>query len=229
MGLLTSTPTISWEDFQRHFVWRQGEHVSVIGSTGSGKTQLALELLPRRDYTVMLATKPRDRTLDSMVRSKEWRRMDTWRTPHIHDRKIIVWPPLRSPEDMALQAKAIDTALREIFRVGKWCVFCDEIAYVCEQLKLKNTCNMYWLQGRSLDLSFVTCAQRPFSVPQPMLTEATHLFLFRNNDARNIKRFSEINAVDPKAVAVEVGRLERFQFLYINTRDGELLKSKAIL
>src|SRR5690349_6421632 len=64
-----AAPPVSWDDFYGYFGanWRQGEHVGLIGPTGSGKTTLAMWLLPLRKYVVVLGTKPRDKTLDELA------------------------------------------------------------------------------------------------------------------------------------------------------------------
>src|SRR3954471_22907642 len=55
---------VPWHDFASSFTFKQGEHCTLVGTTGSGKTTLARELLlPQRDYVVVLGTKAEDDSL----------------------------------------------------------------------------------------------------------------------------------------------------------------------
>src|SRR5262249_50789561 len=56
--------------------WRPGEHLSVFGPTGSGKTTLALALVERRDPAVIVVTKRRD-TLIRQLRRGGWQTIGT--------------------------------------------------------------------------------------------------------------------------------------------------------
>lgn len=56
-------PFMPWAEFFNWFDWRQGEHIALAGKSKSGKTTLARQLLPRRDFVVVMATKKRDDSL----------------------------------------------------------------------------------------------------------------------------------------------------------------------
>lgn len=53
-------PIMEWETFLSEFsepggdfIWRQGEHVTIIGNTSSGKTTLARAILPIRRFVTV--------------------------------------------------------------------------------------------------------------------------------------------------------------------------------
>ncbi|MGY5107128.1 hypothetical protein, partial [Streptomyces sp. 900105245] len=77
-GDIAGVPLVPWESFVPRFRWRQGEHVALIGPTGSGKTHAAFWLLPMRDYVCILATKPKDESLDRFGKKNGYRKLKEW-------------------------------------------------------------------------------------------------------------------------------------------------------
>lgn len=225
-----SIPTVSWEEFLRRFDWQQGEHLSFIGPTGCGKTTLAQQLLNRRDYVAAIGTKPRDKTMDALIRQEKYKRIRSWeeRPPIVRkSQRVVLWPQFQRPEDVAVQQYEIDRALREMFVSGGWTVFADELFYLCHTLRLTKLLEMYWTQGRSLGLSLVGGTQRPAHVPLFAYDQATHLFFWRDNDETNLRRVAGLGGLNAKEVRSAVTGLPHHHALYVNTRDGELLITKA--
>jgi hypothetical protein len=99
--------------------------------------------------------------------------------------------------------------------------------FMTENLKLRREIKTYYTQARALKISLAACTQRPAWVPTEMYDQSTHLFFWRNNDARAQQRLSEINAVSAELVRDVVRRLERFQTLYINTRTGFMCRTRC--
>ncbi len=70
--------------------WKQGEHIGVIGPTGAGKTWIVRDLLLLRRYSVVIATKEKDKTLvryekeDGFVLYQEW-------PPFYQDTRVLLW------------------------------------------------------------------------------------------------------------------------------------------
>lgn len=218
---------ISWADFQSNLLWYQGEHVSLIGPTGGGKTTLALSLLNRRKLSVILCTKPADDTIDKFQRqNREYRKLTEWSKRHSQDRKVILWPPCRSVEQQNRQRVVMRAAIHEIFaKDGCWCILADEVRYLCENLGLKREFNLLWLQGRSLKISLVSCTQRPAWVPLEMYSQATHLFFWQNGDRRDLMRLGGLGGISPKVIVDEIESLAKHEVLYVNTRDRTIYRT----
>src|SRR5690606_27765419 len=53
-------PFVAWERLKPFINWKQGQHVFTSGGTGSGKSTLMGELLPRRKLVVVAVSKGMD-------------------------------------------------------------------------------------------------------------------------------------------------------------------------
>jgi hypothetical protein len=214
---------LEWDTFRKRFDWRQGEHVSLIGPTGTGKTTLAVQLLDRRRYVAAIGTKPTDSTLDYLKGSQGYREV-TELPSEGKPPRVIVWPRTRTVDRAAKkrQAEQIRRTLDQAFGAGSWCIFVDELAYVARTLNLRDELTDIWQQGRAVGLSLIGCTQRPRWVPLDAYSGASHLFLWRTNDRQDIARLAGLNGADSAAVQAIVPQLPRYDVLYVDTRTGEL-------
>lgn len=209
-----------WETFRRAFRWRDGEHLSLFGPTGSGKTTLALTLLPLRSWVVVFATKPRDRVLAAFAERHRYTIIRRWPPPALRHH-VVLWPPFRGTSDLLRQRRAFEDAIRDIYRSGGWTIYLDETYYFSELLRMSDDLRLLWTQGRSLDVTLVAGTQRPKRVPLEMMDQATHLFFFRFRDYADLQRIGELGWVDARAIREEVARLPPHHFLYVNNLSGE--------
>lgn len=217
-----SVAELDWSAFLARFNWRQGEHVSLIGPTGTGKTTLAVQLLPFRQYVAAIGTKPNDSTLDQLRRDgyREVTELPSEGKPP----RVIVWPRSRTLDRDAKkrQAAAVRSTLEQAYSAGSWTVFVDELSYVSRSLGLAPELTDLWQQGRAVGVSLIGCTQRPRWVPLDAYSGASHLFLWRTNDRQDIARLAGLNGADSRAVQSIVPQLARFEVLYVDTRTGTL-------
>jgi len=218
-----------WESFRRHFArqWRQGEHVSIIGPTGRGKSWLAYNLLTIREYPVIFATKPRDDTLASFAKIYHFREQNTFNPDLLRAQRYIVWPKFKKAGDERQQQTVFVDAFNRIFAQGGWTLYVDETYYFSDHLKLDYYLRLFWTQARSNKISFVAATQRPRDVPVLMYDQATHLFLFRFTDENGLKRLGGIQNHNSKAIQQEIATLGNHQFLYINCVTEERIISEV--
>lgn len=223
----TVAPRMPWDRFIRQLQWKPGEHVALIGPTGQGKTTLLLNLLPLRQYVAFFATKPSDPAFTRLqemgyVRFAAWRSVSAADTP-----KRLIWPDATRIDSDKQQKIVFREAFARIYRERGWTVALDELWYMVNKLGLADEVRTFLLQGRSLHISLVAATQRPKFVPLEIYDQSTHLFFWRDNDEENLRRLSGINVRSGAAVRQIIPNLEQHQVLYINTRTGDMVRTRA--
>jgi hypothetical protein len=230
--------TVSYDTFLNGFDWRQGEHITLVGTTGCGKTTLENSIEHMRDYVMFLSTKPQDETQEELgplgyhtAKSVKDVVLDV-------SHKWVIAPgvPRKMEPDQIKehQRKIFGDAMMYCFHQTGWTVIIDEGRYICDVLQLKQPATVLYLQGRSGYNSVVMGTQRPRWVPLESFDAATHLFIWRDNDANNIQRIGELTGmnyheVEPIVKSLEMKIGEGGQFLYYNTRTGDMMISKVIV
>lgn len=225
-------PTVDWDEFLTRFRWEQGEHVTCVGPTGSGKTVLVKEIMHRRSHIAYIATKPKDVRVSEltdkrMPKDKRFARVARWEDKPPNVKRVILWPKFRTVNDTVKQQKVIASALGQIFVAGSWCVAVDEMSYCIQTLKLEPFFRIYWEQGRSLGLSLMCNTQRPRFIPLLAYSQATHLFFWRSNDEQDVARIGGLGAMSSRQIRETVERLPKFHVLYVNTRDNQMVVTKV--
>lgn len=226
------TTFVPWDEFlAMECDWEQGEHVTICAPTGWGKTTLGLALLPKREYPLVLGTKPEDETLEAL-KAEGYRVVEKLPLPppEIYPR-VIFWPSIDNVKHVPAQKAAMRDALMDVYHRGGYTVFIDELDYICNFLGLKPLVELLWRQGRSLGVSVVGGTQRPAFIPLLAYDQATHLFIGRDNDDVNVKRYSRIAGGGKRGkrdVEEAIASLPRHHFLYLNARgEGERITTKV--
>lgn len=167
--------------------------------------------------------------MEEIISRQGYEKYDQWPKgldPDKHPRRVI-WPPATSIDAARTQAPIFADAFSEIYGEGAWNLYLDEGWYVTNMLGLGMQIKVMLLQARSLDISLILATQRPVSVPPEVWDQSTHIFLFRENDERNLERMGGIAWKDALAVRSMISNLDQFQFLYYNTRSGYMVRSRV--
>lgn len=222
-------PIVDWDTFyNQFFLWRQGQHVAMVGPTGSGKSTLALNILPKRAYVAMLGTKPHDDTLERFAKEANYKRMDGWKdlSAETFPRRLV-WPNAKSLYSAGGQHKAFKVLFEKIYHEGSWCVYIDELWFIIHHLKLEFEVRTYLYQARAMNISLVCATQRPAHVPLEIYDQSTWLFFWRDNDERNLARLSGISWRSSSVLKNLIANLDEHQLLCVNTRTGDMVRTTA--
>ena len=228
-------PRVDWYPWREWWDenWEQGEHVSIIGPTGTGKSALTVDLCKVRTFRVFCITKPADEKLEKALLRGGYVKVPAFpKAPPDDIDKYLLWPPGSgsiSSGGHEQQRVVLRDAFTKIFegprggRPGRWCVILDEARYIADPsyLGLRREVNQLLIQGRSILISMMLLFQRPSWVPPEAYDQASHLFIAGDNDKRNIQRFREIGGVDGDEVAATVQRLKKFEWAHVDARPGE--------
>ena len=216
--------------------WRPGQHLTILGPTGTGKTTLMLALVERRDPALIIATKRRDAGIRRLERDG-WQIVDTveelrkaargsfaerYFEGEPRPRRLVLWssPPGSIRARRKAQAEEIRRALDFAYSSGRWTVAVDESLYLIQDLKLEPEMRALWHEGRSSGVSLVCATQRPAWLPRSGYSAASVLLMFSSNDANDVARLRDIGgAVDPKLLARELGLLRRYEFVCVAPRE----------
>lgn len=210
---------VSWQEFTARFRWKQGEHLTLIAPSGAGKTTVEAALIPYRGYSVFFGTKPADPLYNKIIKSG-FVRVESMRDVRSYDKKIMLWPRYTGSidETMAKQREAFKEALDIIVKQGAWAVWLDESKYLAEQLGLSKSIKFCVNQLRSNKSSVICGAQRPAWVPPDVLSNASHIFIWKTTKHSDLKALSDIGGIDSSMVMEAIKRLGNHEFLYIFTR-----------
>lgn len=224
----TDFPRVDWDDLHSHIqhTWRQGEHFAIVGPTGCGKTTFESRILPVRQYVVVLVTKVEDATISQDF--KGFHRISKW-PPKFHQDKVLLWPKAGKTirDTLRIQHDTFQHALNKIFLEKNWCVVFDEQHYVCKKLRLEDENAMIQHQGRSSGLSVVNGTQRPAWVPVVTYSSASHAAIWNTNYRDDLRRLADLGGINARDLADNIQRLGRHEFVYINTRTGDAMKSQV--
>jgi hypothetical protein len=213
--------TLAFPDALNHIWarWDQGDHISLIGPTRSGKTFFKRYLLRRRNYVTSFLTKPADPLLDRIIKEEGFKKQ-TGMWDGSHTDLIALWhkkPKGKTQSEyIASQRYIFEHAINDMVDEGHWCLDFDELSYMCDFLGMDKL--MRWLvqQGGSSKLSVVAATQRPAFIPLVFYSQPRWLVLWNNNDATDLKRIQGIGGVDGKVIRSEVMRLRRREILMVH-------------
>jgi hypothetical protein len=213
------------EFLEERFDPKDGDHLTVLGPTGVGKTVLTFQLLekaikPRKRPAVGLVMKPKDPEVKRWMDRLGLRTVRDWPPPPTFLRPAptgwCLWPRHTFDPDVDDPAHALifRRALIDSFKRGNRIIFADEVAGLVEELGLSRNLRAIWKRGRTMGAGLWSASQRPAFIPRDAYSMAEHLFIADDPDEQTRKRYGEIGGVDPKMIRNELAALPPYHFLY---------------
>lgn len=190
---------VEWPLFLRWFssVWRQGQHIAVIGPTGCGKTTFAVGITRQRKWVLALDPKGGDDTLtdSGFTRVREWplpKRMLTDIAEGRPCRVVLGFKPTELVHKIALKELMRD-GLDGAWIDGGWTVVCDETQILADRKMMNLSSQIETLQiaARAKLLSNITLFQAPAWVPTACTRQASFIVIFPTQDITVIKTLAE--------------------------------------
>lgn len=229
-----TVPEVPWDAFLEsfHHLWlsgEEGQHISALGATRSGKTTTITQLLDQRRNVVVLLTKLRDPLFPKFKKRgyKVVTDLNEWPSREWHP-KIMLHLPAKglSRAEGVQQASLIRRVLHRVWDQGDTDLYIDEIAELSDLLGLDTELRTLWKEAGSANVSMIAGTQRPARVPLEMYSQARFLLFWRSQNRDLMKKLADMNAGDPELARQVIAQLDRFELLVIDTWEGELVRTR---
>lgn len=193
---------LKWPDFLNWFrgQWQPGEHVSLVGPTGTGKTTIMVGVLPMRKYVLALDAKGGDSTLARLEQhgfqrttwppSKEIREQIELGQPA----RLIIGSPVRTTEDLPRLRHEMAQVLTDAFNEQGWTVYLDELQIIADRriMNLSSAVERNLIAARDRGVSMVMSFQRPANVPRSASEMSTWFLVLYTRDRDTVRRLAEM-------------------------------------
>lgn len=196
--------------------WHLSEHIGVVAPTGAGKSWIVRDLLLMKKHAVVIATKSKDKTLDTYVKEDGFYKVDHW-PPEWYQTHVLLWKKAKELGEFRPQQVLIYYAMNDIYKRGGYVLYFDDLFYVAMTLKLKGPVQMMYTQVRSNGVSLIASMQRPAWVPLEAVSQATYLLVGRIRDERDIERSASGMGISKKALLAAIAELDEYEFLLLQS------------
>lgn len=210
-------------------------HALSVGGTGSGKSTVAGELLPRRQLVVVFVSKGMDDIFNGPY-YRDYETIPRWPPPRSNLERVLLRPPNAKTivESAISKGKVFRHAFNDILlRRGHWCIGVDEEHYACETLGLKAEVTDVLEQGRSAFISMWNNTQRPAGVPLATYVNSSIGFFFSSQEEYDVARLGRMRNIhtNTKEMARNIEELDSFnshEFIFLD-RSGKIPPVRSIV
>jgi len=224
-----------WARFIAGFrrTWEPGQHVTVLGKTGSGKSWLERWLLEECRPTgrvILIDVKASDEVLRLGFRTVSG--MPSWTQKQLQRmRGGREWLRIVPPTSRTAARRLVGGYMNLAWHKGSTTVVFDEMNAIAGRppnLGLGEAMATLWRMGRSKHVSVLGGTQSPVWIPRPSLEQIDHLFVGRIADSRRLPLLRDVvgDRGDELMDLVRGIKFGSFQFVYIPP-DGPLQMVRA--
>jgi len=211
--------------------WTPGEHVTLVGPTGRGKTEALIALMRERYWTVFLSTKRKDATQDTLRREGYRVVSDPGEIEPDVSNRYLFRPPFPRRADAGtlrtVHGQAFNRVLMRLREQMGWTIGVDETHYLSDFLRLDAELELLWRQGRSEGTTVIANTQRPRHIPLVAYSQATHLFFWTSPDVADVRRIGEMVPLPLNEIMAVLRTQEKHDILYVNTVSGVMFQTNT--
>lgn len=207
---------------------KPSEHVFIAGATGTGKTYLARKYLAQYEYVVAIDTKgmlqwpevPKD---EKIVVTKL---TDLDKAGEKYS-KIIYRPRFEE-----LNFEYYNSFFRWVYERKNTICWVDEVMSICPNPhKIPDYYKAILTRGRERKTAAWSLTQRPSGIPAVIMSESTHLFIFRLNLPADRDKLSYITGsekLEERPDLLPGGGKDKYAFWYWQPENDEPIRAKLI-
>lgn len=203
-------------------VIKPSEHVFIAGRTGSGKTYLARKYLSRYKNVVALDTKG---TLIWPEVSEEELTLVTKLTDlgSVKTPKIIY-----RPDWQEMEFEFYNEFFRWCYMRGNTIVWVDEAMSVCPNShKIPDYYKAILTRGRELKVAVWSLSQRPSGIPQVIMSESSHFFVFDLNMPQDREKLVEVTGAE-ELLEKPSTKYGKYTFWYYNVERERAVPARLV-
>ncbi|HSY84710.1 MAG TPA: hypothetical protein VK807_23295 [Gemmatimonadaceae bacterium] len=183
------------------------DRAAIMGQTGTGKTTLGRVIIETRPYAVVHDPKHRVDWGPRWPVYTSLSRLFKSESPWLVYRPS--WAELHDPV-------ACDEFFEWTYVSENRTLMVDEVRLIANGDNYPPHYGVDLMQGRQSNVSVLSCTQRPSRVPQIMMSESEHAYVFRLVLMRDRQRIEEEWGLDRERIR----RLQKHEFFYC-PQDGE--------
>lgn len=187
---------------------RLTDRAVLIGQTGSGKTTLARALLAPRLHVAVYDAK-------GLLAWPGYERFTDLRHAIESKAQRIIYAP---NADQLRDLYYAESFFRWIFMRKNTTLYIDEVYSVTERDNIPDSLHACLTRGRELGISTFCSTQRPKLIPQIVLSESEHYYIFRLLLPQDRMKIRQVIGLDDDALST----LGKYEFYYANN-EGETL------
>lgn len=222
---------VTWDHAIHLMNWWPGEHVTLVGPTGRGKTELEIALMRERRFTVFLSTKRKDSTQD-VLRADGYREIRDPAELNVEVAERYLFRPAFPRAASAAHIKAVHRSIysRMLMRLREqmgWTIGADEVHYLTDFLGLSEEMELLWRQGRSEGTTVIANTQRPRHIPLVAYSQATHLFFWSSPDLGDVRRIAEMTPLPIDHIMPVLAAQNMHDVLYVNTVSQQMFQTNT--